>query len=121
MKVSTSFDFGSTLCSAPEIKVTFCMESSLEELMLVPDMRQVIADDIVPFLKHLKMPDRSIQEEINRILHSGRLYERLPYPYYMSDGGYVIRSKEDKGLRFSIKDLLKGKVPDLSVESLNLF
>lgn len=84
-------------------------------------MRKAISDDIVPLLKRLKMSDRRIQGEINRILYSGRLYEKLPYPYYMSGGGYEIKSHEDKFLRFSIQDLLEGKVPDLSVESLNLF
>lgn len=120
MIISTSFDFGKALCFPSDVKVIFRVESSLEELMFVPDLRKAIADEIVPHLKRLKMSDRSIQREINRILYSGQLFDKLPYPYYMSAGGYEIKSQEDKYVSYSIQDLLEGKVPDLSVESLNL-
>lgn len=120
MKISTSFDFGSRLCSPADIKVTFCVESSLEELMFVPDMRKAIAEGIVPHLKRLNMSERGIQTETNRILYSGLLLEKLPYPYCLSAEGCEIKSQEDNEARYSIQDLLEGKVPDLSVESLNL-
>ena len=120
MEVTFSFDYGDNLVSPSEIKISINLSLALGEVMIMPDIRETISQGLIPMLRHLKMSEREIRDWENSIRYSQKLYQDLPYPYYMSIGSRSIKNYKNKGVWYSIQDLLEGKVPDISVESLNL-
>lgn len=120
MELTSTFDFGDDLVTSDEIKININLSLTLGDVMLMPDIRETITQGLIPILRNLKMSDRGIRDWKNSIRYSQYLYRNLPYPYYMSTGSIYIRNCEDKEVRYSIQDLLEGKVPDIAVENLNL-
>lgn len=116
MKATVSYDFGSEEFVSPsDIKITVNIEGRLGDSFIIPEIRSVIAGGLAPLLKQLKMSDRSIDREVEALMMSGILYRGLKYPYYYNLRNRDIRSLEDKNVKYSIRDYLEGKVPDLSV------
>ena len=120
MHTATNIDLGDDLLPPGEIKININLSFKLEEVMLLPDVRQIIEQGVIPMLRHLKMSERSQNSWKNAIRYSQELFQKLPYPYYMESGSTEIGNKEERHTRYSIQDLLEGKVPGISVESLNL-
>lgn len=120
MKVTSVFDFGDDLCISPEIKTNLNLSFTLGDVMLMPDIRETIINGLIPLLRRFHMPEKEIRDWTNSIRYSQKLYQNLPYPYFMRAGSYFIGNHVDKKARYTIQDLLEGKVPDISVESLNL-
>ena len=120
MHIATDIDLCDDLVPPGEIKIKISLSFTLEEVMLLPDVRQTIEQGVIPVMRHLKMSERSLNSWKNAIRYSQELFQKLPYPYYMIKGSTQIGNHEEKATRYSIQDLLEGKVPDISAESLNL-
>lgn len=120
MEIGTTINLGDDLVPPSEIRINISLSFILGEVMILPDIRQLIEQGLIPELRRLKMSEKRIGEYKNAIRYSQQLYQKLPYPYYMMHGSTQIGNMEEKGTRYSIQDLLEGKVPDISAESLNL-
>lgn len=116
MKITVSYDLGEDeLVPSPDIKVTANIETTLGNSFFIPEIREVIAGGLRPILRHLRMSERIIDKEIDALMMSGHLFDNLKYPYYYDVRNKDIRRRDDKEIRYSIRDYLEGKVPDLSV------
>ena len=116
MKITVSYDLGEDeLVPSPDIKVTANIETTLGNSFFIPEIREVIAGGLRPILRHLRMSERIIDKEIDALMTSGHLFDNLKYPYYYDVRNKDIRRRDDKEIRYSIRDYLEGKVPDLSV------
>lgn len=116
MKVTISYDFGEKdLAFSSDIKISVNVETTLGNSYFIPEIRAVVAGGLAPLLKHLGMSDRIIEKEIEALMMSGTLFDNLKFPYFYDVSDRVIRSHIDKDVKYSIRDYLEGKVPDLSV------
>lgn len=112
MKVTVSYDFGKDdLVSPSDIKITANIETTLGNSFFIPEIRAVIAGGLAPILRHLHITERSIDKEIDALMMSGFLFDNLEWPYYYDCENKDIRSRNDKEIRYSIRDYLEGKVP----------
>lgn len=116
MKITVSYDFGEKdLVSPSDIKININVETALGHSYFIPEIRSVVAGGLAPILRHLRMSERSVDREIETLTMSGILFDCLKYPYYYDVDDRNIKSHEDKNAKYTIKDYLEGKVPDLSV------
>lgn len=113
MKVTTSFDFGKKdLVASSDITITVEVETRLGDIYQLPNVRDVIADSIVPFLTHLKMDGEMIKEEQEKIRLSGQLVESVNYPYIYDIETHKIVDQRDRTKKYPISDWLEGRLPD---------
>lgn len=113
MKITTSFDFGNKDIVAPsDVTITVEVETRLGDIYQLPNVRDMIADSIVPLLKHLRMDGESIKNEQEIIRTSGYLFENVNYPYIYDVDRHKIVDQRDRAKKYPISDWLEGRLPD---------
>lgn len=112
MKIQTSFDFGETV-SISEVKISINLEATIADAWALPDIREVLAENIEPLLRQFKATEGSIARAKERILLSGKLAKEVGAPYQYDTENHLIVDMNNRAKQYSVRDYLEGKVPDL--------
>ena len=122
MKLTTTLDFGTDNLPAPsDVIVEVNVKIKLSDMWELPNIREVIADAVLPRFREYKMSERSLKQWKERILYSGDLVHDVDSPYHYDTeshrivderGGFDYEKREWK-VTYPVKDYLEGTLPDL--------
>lgn len=111
MKISTSFDLGDSVVPG-QIKLYVKVESTLDESWSIPDIREILAQDIAPILRHMKMPEKNILRRMEQIRLSGILANAVKYPYRYDTLNHQVIDVDDPKHPIEVRDYLKALSED---------
>ena len=121
MKLTTTLDFGADYLHPPsDVIVEVNVKIKLSDMWKLPNIREVIADAVLPRFREYKMSERSLGQWKERILYSGDLIQEVDYPYHYDAKRHRIvderygfdYAKKEWKVSYPVKDYLEGSLPE---------